>query len=134
MYMIISQRFSLMHIELDDHERALKALKDARDLAKEMDDPYLKAQAYQGLGFVRYNMGDWERSLKYYRMSRKFWRELGNLDMESVAEAGMGEVSRSLRQYPPASGGRAGSRRALARKDDRRCPSRHLRPHDAYDH
>lgn len=85
-------RYSLMHIELDDQVKALECLQKAKALAKELDEPYLKAQAYQGLGFANFNKGDWESSLKFYKLSRKYWRELGNRDLTSVVEAGMGEA------------------------------------------
>ena len=85
-------RYALMNIELDDQVKALDCLQKAKALAKELDDPYLKAQAYQGLGFANFNKGDLDGSLKFYKLSRKYWRELGNRDMTSVVDAGMGEA------------------------------------------
>jgi tetratricopeptide (TPR) repeat protein len=93
------ERFSLFYIEMGDYDGALVTIQKAKELAKELDDPYLKARVYQGLGYIYYEKGDFESSVKNYKFSLKYWLKLDNLDSLSVVEAGLGEGYLSLKKY-----------------------------------
>lgn len=94
--------FSGMYIETDDYQSALELATAAAKTAKEVNETYLKARAYQRLGFIYYELDKYKEALTNYRLARKFWEDLENLEYEVLSRAGMGEVFLASGKYEKA--------------------------------